>query len=77
MSHSKVALLPIAALAVLLFSVKLCNAQEKLAGHERDRGSAKLAMVKKDVKSKYFDSTFKGIDLEKRFADADEKIKLV
>lgn len=68
-------LLPIAAFAVLLFSVNLCLAQEKVSGHERDRGSAILAMVKKDVKSKYFDTTFKGIDIDKRFADADQQIK--
>jgi carboxyl-terminal processing protease len=75
MPHTKF-LLPVAVFAVLLFSVNLCLAQEKLGGHERDRGSAILAMVKKDVKSKYFDSTFKGIDIDKRFADADEKIQI-
>jgi len=41
---------------------------------ERDRHKAMLGMVKNDVKKNYFDSTFKGIDLEAKYKNAIEKL---
>src|ERR1044072_7445897 len=42
---------------------------------ERERGRAMLGKIKIDIKKRYYDPNFHGIDLEKRFKEADEKMK--
>jgi len=42
---------------------------------DRERGRSMLKMVKSDLKKHYYDSTFRGIDLDARFKQADEKVK--
>jgi len=48
---------------------------QTLSGYERQRGQAMLRMVKEDLKRHYYDPTFRGMDVEARFQEAEEKIK--
>src|SRR5262245_56042323 len=48
---------------------------ESLSSFDKDRGRAMLSTIKDDLKKNYYDSSFRGIDLEKRFKETDEKIK--
>jgi carboxyl-terminal processing protease len=43
--------------------------------YERERGRSMLQSIKDDIKKNYYDSTFRGIDLDARFSVADERIK--
>lgn len=50
-------------------------AQKGLGPFDRDNSRAMLRDMKDDIKSNYYDSTFRGIDLDERFKQADEKLK--
>jgi C-terminal processing protease CtpA/Prc len=51
------------------------TAQAQTARLERERGRVMLNSIRAEIKSKYYDPTFHGIDLDARFKEADEKIK--
>lgn len=60
-------------LALVLFTATAAFAQS-LDRIERGRAKDMLNAVKKEIKSKYYDPTFHGIDLDARFKIAEEKI---
>lgn len=51
------------------------NGWAQLDRIERERALSMLNVVKSDLKSNYYDPTFRGMDLETRFKTAEEKIK--
>lgn len=64
-------------LLVLSFVLLGCagSAFAQLSGQDRDRGLIMLKTVRDDIKSKYYDPKFRGIDLEARTKLAEERIK--
>lgn len=50
-------------------------AQSPPSGFERDRGRTMLNVIKNDLKKNYYDPSFRGIDVDVRFKEAEEKIK--
>lgn len=48
---------------------------QKISDLERQRGRDMLKMIKSDIKDKYYDPTFRGVDLDAKFAAASEKLK--
>ena len=46
-----------------------------LALHDRDNAEAMLRAAKEDLKKYYYDSSLRGIDLEAKFNEAEEKLK--
>jgi len=67
----------LAALASLLAALDTSTPlhAQTLSGFERDRGRMMLGIIKDDVKKHYYDPTFRGIDIDARFKEAEEKIK--
>ncbi len=63
-----------ASLLLLVLSAQPTPAQ-KLGEYERERGRQMLKAIKDDIKKNYYDPTYRGIDLEARFQEADERIK--
>ena len=59
---------------LLALTVRPATAQ-KLGDYERERGRQMLKTLKEDIKKNYYDPTFRGIDIEARFREADELIK--
>jgi carboxyl-terminal processing protease len=55
-------------------SLRVVPAQS-VSSADRDRGRAMLKDIKEDIKSNYYDSTYRGMDLDARFAAAEEKMK--
>ncbi|HYO90871.1 MAG TPA: hypothetical protein VEQ40_04515, partial [Pyrinomonadaceae bacterium] len=53
----------------------LLPAYSQTIGFERDRARAMLDAIKGDIKKHYYDSNFRGIDVDARFAKSDEAIK--
>jgi carboxyl-terminal processing protease len=51
------------------------RAQQTISSYERESGRAMLRMIKADIEKNYYDQTYRGIDLDARFKEADEKIK--
>ncbi|MBI4851739.1 MAG: PDZ domain-containing protein [Acidobacteria bacterium] len=51
------------------------NAQQNLGPYDRDRGKAILSTLKEDIKKNYYDSSFKGVDLDAKFKTAEERVK--
>lgn len=51
------------------------SAQILPIGRERNRGRAMLKEIKEDLKKNYYDPTFRGIDIETRFKQAEERIE--
>jgi carboxyl-terminal processing protease len=47
-----------------------------LALHDRDNARAMLSAAKEDLKKYYYDASFRGIDLDAKFKEAEEKLKL-
>jgi carboxyl-terminal processing protease len=68
------------ALAALLFlltlsgTLSLAQAQS-LNRIERERAQTMLGVIKGELKKNYYDPNFKGVDIEARFKQADEKLK--
>ena len=51
------------------------RAQQTVSGFERDRWREALKIIKEDIKKNYYDPTFRGIDLDAHFKNAEEKMK--
>lgn len=66
-------------LVAVLFGLNVSTviAQKKIDTVERGQAIAMLRNVKNAIKNDYWDENYKGMDLEKRFAAAEEKIKSV
>ena len=50
-------------------------AQNQPSGFDRERGRMMLDSIKNDLKRNYYDPTYRGIDIDARFKQADDKIK--
>ncbi|HKP73593.1 MAG TPA: S41 family peptidase [Pyrinomonadaceae bacterium] len=48
---------------------------QTISSADRDRGRTMLKSIKEDIKKNYYDSAYRGIDLDARFNAADEKMK--
>lgn len=72
MRHPRFSLL---AACLVLFIAYISPAQQTIGKFERERGQDMLRMIKSDLKEKYYDPTIRGIDIEARFAAANEKMK--
>jgi C-terminal processing protease CtpA/Prc len=49
--------------------------QQAVSSFDRERGRIMLNTIKQDLKKNYYDPNFRGVDVEARFKEADEKIK--
>lgn len=49
--------------------------QSPPSGFDRERGRTMLSVIKNDLKKNYYDPTFRGMDVDARFKEAEEKIK--
>ncbi len=67
-------LLKLGLLLALLTVALLANAQT-IGKMEKDRGRYMLDLIKTDLKKNYYDTSFRGIDIEARFKAAEEKIE--
>ena len=61
------------ALAFVALTPQIANAQ--LDRIERERALSMLNVVKSDLKNKYYDPAFRGMDVDARFKTAEEKVK--
>lgn len=81
MTHSKprFAARPSAAAFALLcwlaFAAAPARAQQQLGPYDRDSARAMLAMIRDDLKSNYYDPNFRGLKLEEKFKEADDRIR--
>lgn len=50
--------------------------QSPPSGFERDRGRTMLNVIKGDIKKNYYDPNFRGMDVDARFKEAEDKIKV-
>jgi carboxyl-terminal processing protease len=48
---------------------------QKLSDYDRERGRQMLRTLKDDIKKNYYDPTFRGIDIEARFREAEDAIR--
>ena len=74
---SRLMTLTLMTLVVVLFfvgSLRVANAQS-LGPYDRDSARAMLSMVKDDLKSNYYDPTFRGANLDDRFKEAEARVK--
>lgn len=55
-------------------SLQVATAQS-VSGADRDRGRSMLKAIKEDIKKHYYDPAYGGMDVDARFAAADEKMK--
>ena len=55
-------------------SLQIATAQS-VSGADRDRGRSMLKSIKEDIKKYYYDPAYGGMDVDARFAAADEKMK--
>src|SRR5688500_3916609 len=65
-------------LLLILIAVTVISGfgQSPPSGFERDRARTMLNIIKNDIKKNYYDPNFHGIDLDTRFKEAEEKIKV-
>jgi C-terminal processing protease CtpA/Prc len=63
------------ALSIIALLYSSAAAQQLATKFDRERGEMMLKTIKSDIKDKYYDPTFRGIDLDARFAAASEKMK--
>jgi C-terminal processing protease CtpA/Prc len=65
-------------LLLTLFAATLVSlfAQSPPSGFDRERGRTMLSVIKGDLKKNYYDPTFRGMNLDARFKEAEEKIKV-
>ena len=61
-------------LFLLASAVASAFAQSIPIGLERSRGRTMLNAVKSDLKKNYYDQTFRGMDIDERFKQAEERI---
>lgn len=59
---------------IMLFNFVTVSAQQNM-NFERERHRGMLETIKNDIKKNYYDTNFKGIDLEASYKTADEKLK--
>jgi C-terminal processing protease CtpA/Prc len=80
MTHEK----PSAAVRLLMTAAAVCwlalacapaRAQQQLGPYDRDSARAMLAMIRDDLKNNYYDPALRGMKLEEKFKEADERIK--
>ena len=68
-----------AALGFLSVVCALCcaalPARAQSLGLDRERSRTMLRAIKEDIKKHYYDPTFRGMNLDERFKQADEKLK--
>ena len=69
--HRRIALL----LTLLVGTLLSAYGQQPPSGFDRARGSTMLNVIKSDLKKNYYDPNFRGMDVDARFKQADEKIK--
>src|ERR1051326_9289380 len=62
-------------LILLALAAPAASAQLPL-GFERDRANIILNSIKNDLKKNYYDPSFHGMDVEARFKQAEEKLKI-
>lgn len=60
-------------MVALAFSAPAMQAQ--VSDFDRERGRIMLRSIKEDLKKNYYDPTFRGMDVEARFKEADEKMR--
>ena len=62
---------------VTFFSLTLIptTRAQKVESKDRDRGQSMLLRIKDELKKNYYDPSFRGMDVEARFATASAKIK--
>ena len=63
---------------VVLLSLGACaaaSAQQGLGPFDRDNARAMLRELKNDVKNNYYDTAFRGINLDERFKEAGDRLK--
>jgi C-terminal processing protease CtpA/Prc len=65
-------------LLLIVFAGTLVSvfAQSPPSGFERDRGRTMLNVIKGEIKKNYYDPNFRGMDVDVRFKEAEEKIKV-
>jgi C-terminal processing protease CtpA/Prc len=61
--------------ALMLGSIAVPAFSQGLSGLDRERARRILELVISDLKKNYYDSSFRGINLDERFKAADEKIR--
>lgn len=61
--------------SLILLLLVTVSAQTISIDRERNRGRLMLKEIKDDLKRNYYDPTFRGIDIEARFKQAEERIK--
>jgi C-terminal processing protease CtpA/Prc len=66
---------PAAIFLLLIHGGLLVSSGQAPSSTDIDRGRVMLKSVKDDLKANYYDSNYRGMDLEARFKTADEKIK--
>src|SRR5438132_9832126 len=71
---ARAALALAAALCALALPAASARAQS-LNSFDRDNAHAMLAAVKNDLRKNYYDTSLRGMDVDARFAAAEEKIK--
>src|SRR5258707_2154724 len=54
----------------------LCTAVAQSLNSDRDNARTMLSVVKDDLKGNYYDQTFRGLNLDERFKEAEAKLKL-
>ena len=75
LSASARVLAAVAALCWLALACAPARAQQQLGPYDRDSARAMLAMIRDDLKNNYYDPAFRGLRLEEKFKEADERIK--
>lgn len=62
--------------AILLFSgLSSSTMSQSLSSYDREAGRQMLKLIRLDIEKDYYDPSFRGIDLQERFSQADERIK--
>lgn len=64
------------AVVMMLASIIVSVYSQGLSDLDRERGRRTLELVKLDLKKYYYDSNYRGMNLDERFKAADEKIKV-
>jgi len=64
-----------AALCCLFLGATLPASAQSLGSYDRDSARTMLSALKDDLKKNYYDPSLRGVDLDARFREADEKIK--
>ncbi|HLL74786.1 MAG TPA: S41 family peptidase [Pyrinomonadaceae bacterium] len=62
-------------LSLLAGAAHTATAQKKISGYDIERGRSMLGTIKSELEKNYYDPTFKGLDVQALFKQADEMIK--